>query len=200
MKHIFTEPDLIALDNIWPLGQRLDVSDGGTIVVAGAYEGRYIHYLNEMFPAAHIVGYEPQYDPFIKSCERFNSNKQVEIRNYGLTTCERDTELGLAGTDGASAVCFRGQNEMVHMANIVEELQIQAHEIDLFVINMEGSEWAVVPYVLDEMMHHRIKSMAVQFHHDYVSVGRAARVKNYLREYYDLDYEDTNNWTLWKRK
>ena len=188
------------LDKIWPIGQMLSVATGATIVVAGAYRGRYIHYLNEMFPTAHIVGYEPQYAEFEKLENRFMGNEQIEIRNYGLTTSDRDVALGLAGTDGASAVIFRGQNETVHMANVVEELQIQAHELALFLMNMEGSEWAVIPYLLDEMMHHRIKSMAVQFHPDYVSAGRAIRVKEYMREYYNLVYEDTNNWTLWERK
>lgn len=199
MKHEFTDPDLIALDAIWPIGQMLSVMDGGTIVVAGAYEGRYIHYLNQMFPKAHIVGYEPQRDAYVKCEARFVGNDMVEVRNYGLATSERDVELGLAGTDGASSVAFRGQNELVHMANIVEELQLQGSELDLFVMNMEGSEWAVLPYLLDEMMHHRIKSLAVQFHPNYVSKDRKVRVQAYLFEYYDLEYSDKNNWTLWKR-
>lgn len=197
MKHDFTEPDLAELDRIWPIGQMLAVSDKGAIIVAGAYEGRYIAYLHEMFPMAEIHGFEPQEHAFLVASKR--APARVTLYCSGLATKERRMQMGHSNTDSASVLVHAGHLQDVSMIDAVEAIQ-SIPPIDLFVMNMEGYEWALIPYLLDEMMHHRIKSLAIQFHADYVSLQRAQRVRDYLGEYYTLAFADTNNWTLWERK
>jgi hypothetical protein len=38
MSHTFTNPENAELDRIWPLGQKLKVSDGGKIIVVGKHD------------------------------------------------------------------------------------------------------------------------------------------------------------------
>lgn len=195
MKHTFTDPDLAELDRIWPLGQLLTVPDNGTILVAGAYEGRYIAYLHEMFPQTAIHGYEPQ----DVACEgAANRVPDAELYDSGLATANRKMFLGRYGTDGASVLADEGFAQSVNMVDAVEAIQ-GIPPIDLFVMNMEGYEWALIPYLLDEMMHHRIRALAIQFHPEYVSVERSQRVLDYLGEYY-LNTFNCPGWTYWERK
>jgi len=198
MTHTFTDPDLIELDRIWPLGQKLVMPDGGTILVAGAYEGRYMHYLSEMFPKASVIGYEPQPTAFKTLLSRTRPLLNTVIYCKGLATRERYMELGNYGTDGASVLTHAGERKDVEMLDAVEAIQ-SVDPLALFVMNMEGYEWALLPYLLDEMMHHRIASFAIQFHPAYVSPGRAQRVMDYLGEYYNNTF-NCPSWTYWQRK
>lgn len=201
MKHTFTDPDLLALDKIWPIGQMLEVPEHGSIVVAGAYEGRYVHYLSEMFPKAFIVGYEPQRASYRIASNRLQGRAGIVFINAGLGTGDREVRMFNSETDGANIIREGGKLSRVVIKDAVNEIHSRLpRTVDLFVMNMEGSEWAVLPYLMDEMLHHRIRSFAIQFHPDYVSAERAFRVREQLSWYYHLIHNDYPSWTYWKRK
>lgn len=198
MKHTYTDPDLAELDRIWPIGQMLEApKDFSVIVVAGAYKGRYIAYLSEMFSQAQFVGYEPQQDAYESLVLRFATSKRVQIIKAGLGTGNRQVAMGKSGTDGASVLSTSGKTTWVKLFDAIEAMPAY---IDLLVLNMEGYEWALLPYLLNEMMHHRIASLAIQFHYDYVSTQAANRVIEQLSEYYHCPYSDENHWTYWRKK
>lgn len=205
MKHTFTDPDLIELDRTWPIGQMLDVPENGTIVVAGAYKGRYMHYLSELFPTAYLIGFEPRQSVMVEAQKRLGARigalLKIQFFNQGLATADRFSVMGRADSDGASVVEVGGEHCDVQMVDAVEALQ-SFNPIDLLLLNMEGSEWALIPYLLDEMMHHRIASIALQQHTKYASKERISRVWSYLAEYYDLVYSDgkLDGWSYWRRK
>jgi len=197
--HTFTDPDLAELDRIWPLGRQLVVPDDGTIVVAGAYEGRYLRYLSDLFPTAKVWGFEPQATAFLTAQERCKDNLNIRLFSFGLATSDRYIRIGNAGTDGASVATLAGKLEGAQFRDAVVMLN-STLPIDLLVLNAEGSEWALLPYLLDEMMHHRIRSMAIQFHPKYVSIERCNRVVSYIREYYTQAYFDWPHWCYFVRK
>lgn len=200
MSHVFTDPDLIELDKIWPLGRQLIVSELGTIVVAGAYKGRYLHYLSELFPRALLYGYEPQAKPFAELQKRFRGSPRIVLANYGLATANRKMWMDFKD-DGSSAVSTTDHGfQTVTMTDAVEVIQSIGTQVDLFVINMEGNEWVLIPHLLDELIHHRIKSLAIQFHPQYVSEQRAEYVLKYLYQYYESSHEGYPDWTYWIRK
>ena len=117
--HTFTDPDLLELDRIWPLGQQLVVPENGTIIVAGAYEGRYMDYLSELFPTASIFGFEPQKVAWQTALNRLRGKPKVECFNYGLGTAKREMALGKIGTDGASVAESEGDCKSIY---IMDEL------------------------------------------------------------------------------
>jgi len=197
--HVFQDPDLAELDRIWPLGRQLVVPDDGCVVVAGAYEGRYMSYLLELFPTAYLFGYEPQKAKFDMLNERIGKNPRVVLYDRGLGTAGRMTFLGNGGTDGASVASSAGKCVPARINDAVWEFGAYKN-IDLLLLNIEGSEWPLIPYLLDELMHHRIRSMAIQFHPKYVSQERADQVIEYLLEYYARPYWDYPSWTYWQRR
>lgn len=193
----FSCADLSELDEQWPLGKKLVVPESGTIVVAGAYRGRYLHYLSELFPTAGLFGYEPQKAAFHQAQRRV---EKAVVFNYGLGSASRSVTMGNTGTDGASVINPSGFRKLVELRDASEVLGVYP-VIDLLVMNMEGYEWALIPYLLAEMMHHRIKSMAIQFHPEYVCPERAGRVFGELLWYYHHEnYWDYPTWTYWQRR
>lgn len=201
MKHEFTDPDLLALDEIWPIGQQLVSRQHGAIIVAGAYKGRYIRYCADRFPDVKITGYEPQTEIFNELYQGLKHNQNIKLVNGGLGTANRRCTIFDAGTDGASFLSLKGKSTFAHMHDAVERVHADAVDgvIDAMILNMEGYEYALLPYLMGEMMSRRILSLAVQFHPDYVSIGHALRVQDLLHENYRLIYSDTNNWTHWVR-
>jgi len=198
-QHVFSDPDLAELDRIWPLGRQLVVPEHGDIVVVGAYEGRYMTYLRDLFPTASLTGYEPQTAKFDILKSRFAGQQQVIVFNAGLATAARSVLLGNIGTDGATVATTSNHGyAKIKMWDAVEELSSHL-SIDLLLMNCEGSEWPLIPYILDEMLHHRIRSMAIQFHPQYVSIERCNRVVSYIREYYTQEYFDWPNWCYFVR-
>lgn len=193
MSHIFTDPDLAELDRIWPVGQMLSVPTGGTILIAGAYYGRYFRYLKDRFPTASIIGYEPNPDAYHIALNL----PWTSLYPRALGTANRKVRMTVEG-DGSN--CIRpGSTERYAYAVDAVEAILNLGKIDLFLMNMEGSEWSVLPYLLDEMMHHRIETLAIQFHPTYVSSVRMLVVLEYLSSYYRLLYDNIPTWSYWKR-
>lgn len=195
MKHVFTDTDLIELDRIWPLGRQLAVPENGTIVVAGVYEGRYCHFLSELFPTATVYGYEPDPDAFLTAAARVGG---AHLFNVGLATANRQMALLNGGTDGASVVASGSPVRGVQMDAVTAFHTLPP--IDLLVLNVEGYEWTLLPYLLGELMHHRIASMAIQFHPEYVTDNHVTRVLNQLGEYYERTYWEWPSWVNVQRR
>lgn len=172
----------------------------GTILVAGAYRGDYLLYFSQQFPSARLFGYEPQTEMFDQARRRLG--RKAALFNYGLGTAKRTVMGGRCGSDGSSALVTDGKHESWLMRDAVEVIHEISPALDLLVLNCEGGEWALLPYLLDEMMHHRIASIALQQHTQFASPQRIARVLDYLREYYDciLDDGKKDGWSFWRRK
>lgn len=185
----------------------LSVPENGVIVVAGAWKGDYLQWLGEQFPRRRLYGFEPQRDAYEQTTAKVQASPTEAVAaaamfNYGLSTATRTVHAGRCGTDGGSVYTTDGKREAWQMRDAVELLHEIAPMIDLLLLNAEGSEWSLIPYLLDEMMHHRIASIALQQHTKYASKERIARVKSYLAEYYDLIYTDgqLDGWEYWRRK
>lgn len=172
----------------------LVVPENGVVVVAGAFKGAYLKYLSQRFPTANLHGFEPQKEAYEEALKNLAGCK-VTLYNQGLATATRDVWCGKHGSDGCSVASSEGELQRLEMVDAVQAFNSIGGAIDLLVLNAEGSEWPLLPYLMDEMMHHRIKTMAVQFHPDYVSSACVNRVVAALDEYYNRVHWDWPHWT-----
>lgn len=195
-----TDPDLIALDEIWPIGRQLVISDGGTVIVAGAYRGRYMHYLAELYPKAGLIlGFEPQRNEVMTAFWRIHkySNCAVVGRALGVETVE-SVPMGKWGTDGCSLVVTSGSIGKVSMVEFAEGMkQHRVTDIDCFICNMEGYEYILLPHIFKNKLHERIKSMAVQFHSE-VELGEQT-IRAVLNDYYGEPIK-CPGWDYWRKQ
>lgn len=185
-----TTEDLDELDRIWPLGKQLVVPDGGTVLVAGAYEGRYMHYVETRFKPGLIIGYEPQKEKAAIASERLRSTKSIVIpEGIGVHTCM--VAMDQYGTDGCRIAQFTAR-DMVRLNSIDHVLDGIGKPVDLFICNMEGYEAPLLSYLLTMGRIKEIKSLAIQFH------SEKPRLFNALADHYGAPiYDEFPTWCYW---
>lgn len=132
--------DLDELDRIWPLGKQLVVPDGGTVLVAGAYEGRYMHYICTRFKPGKVLGFEPQVEKVPIAEDRLRQHGQLtKVFGLGIGVQDCLAFVQETGTDGCKislAGVATGQVKLRSIDSILDE----HGPIDLFICNMEGYE------------------------------------------------------------
>lgn len=150
----------LALD--WPIDSNSYVWE------IGGYEGRWAAQMAEKFdPVINI--FEPQ----IWAChileKRFQGNPKVIVHRLGLWTHYAVLKLWEHDTDGASVVKNSGRkNELCDFADIFHP---SPTEVDVCLMNIEGGEFVLLPYMiaLDQMK--RFRYFWCQFHPGVVEHG-----------------------------
>lgn len=193
-----TDPDLQALDEIWPIGRQLVIPDGGIVVIAGAFKGRYMHYIAELYPAASkIWGFEPQLKAAEDAFWRTHRYQNCFVTGVALGAERNDAvPMGRWDTDGCSLVAFDGKVGKTKMIEFEEAMKrYKLDIIDCFICNMEGYEYHLLPHIFKNKLHNRIKSMAIQFH-PVMALGEDT-IKATLNEYYGEPIQSPG-WFYWR--
>ena len=190
--HVFTDPDLQELDRIWPLGQKLVVPDGGRVLVAGAYEGRYMDYICSRFEPGLVIGFEPQLVAATRARQRLEKHGESALvisEGIGVHDCMVTFESH--GTDG----CKVGSVDASRLQYLrgIDSVLFQFGPLDLFICNMESYEYALLPYLVGSDQIGRIKSLAVQFHCDNLACRDLMD-----RHYGAPTYSDFPTWMYWR--
>lgn len=183
------EPMLV--EEIWPIAKLL--SPRSTIIVAGAWKGLYLHYLSVRFPDVKVIGFEPQKEAFTETQKRIDKFKlNAEVRNYGLGIADESLMIGQAGSDGASMLSEQSPSTIAEVRDaspVLSDLGL----ISLFVMNMEGYEYILLPYLIGRKLIRRIEALAVQFHPKYCNIDLRVPLHQH---YGDCVYENPD-WSYW---
>lgn len=186
--------DPMLVEQIWPIAGLLS-SAQTTIVVAGAWKGLYLHYFAQRFPNARVVGFEPQAEAFIGLKERIFKNKltNAEVHPYGLGLANQHITIGSWGSDGASFLSAQPPFNISELRD-AQPILYDLEPISLFVMNMEGYEYLLLPYLIGTKLLHRIDSLAIQFHPKFFNFD----LRFVLRQQYGESVYDDPDWTYWK--
>lgn len=208
MNPINYDEDLHQLDRIWPMGKMLGlcIPEGGNVLVAGAYEGRYMDYVLTRFKPGKVYGFEPQKEkakiararlqarhPLKHPSERYN---RILVTEYGLGTHDCEVTMRNTGTDGCRVSGFPDgdpDEEPASLMNIDYFFAGFMPIVDLFICNMEGFEIQLLSYLIGSGEIERIRALAVQFH------SQNNRVAKMLTQHYGMPvYDDFPTWMLWR--
>ena len=142
----------LALD--WPI-------DAESVVwEIGGYEGRWAAQIPEKYDP-HIFIFEPQEWAYRKLVERFEGTK-ASIFSFGLWTHETKLPLQEFGTDGASVVRHNGRT--AGSGDFADIFAVLWSDIDLCLMNVEGAEYVLIPYLLGLNAMEKIRFFWCQFH------------------------------------
>lgn len=159
-------------------------------VVAGAYKGDTVAFLRHHFPSSFVHAYEPQRWAHDFLVDRFRRDSQVLVASYALG--ERDIYHAVLyehGTDAASLIPRADSREQAECTVFRADEHLPA-TIDLFVMNMEGYEFILIPFLLNKT-NVAVRNFIVQFH------GAAEYTRSVLRTH---GYKETSigaNWYLY---
>jgi len=182
---------------------RLDykLNENSLVFDIGGYVGDFSSLIYEKYKC-NVYIFEPS-PVFFKTCvERFKNDKKILCFNYGLSDSEN--ELYLSNEKEASSITKNIKNKNVQsvkirkFSNVFKELKI--NKIDLLKINIEGSEYSLMPHIIEEKLIEKINNIQIQFH-IFITEAKDKRkaIINSLRKTHKNDwcyYFVWENWSL----
>jgi FkbM family methyltransferase len=145
----------LALD--WP-----GVDENSVVWEIGGYKGRWALQMAQKYnPTIHF--FEPMKWALDQAEEKLKGYK-VHLHNFALWTHNGEMSLGDFGRDGASLLKPDNKDQQVVLAIDIEEVFQRFAPVDVCLMNIEGGEFVLVPYMigLDLMKH--IRYFWAQFH------------------------------------
>lgn len=185
----------LALD--WPI-------DKDSIVFEiGGYEGRWALQMAEKYNPRMFI-FEPQ-DWARDRCAEKLRGYNATIYPFGLWVYEAYLPLGDFGRDGASLLKPNHKDVTTVLVKdifgfILEHLE-KDEEIDVCLMNIEGAEWALVPYMIGLGIMDRIKYFWMQFH-TFVpyAFDKKDILFNNIQKTHDLYWDSSPTAICWRRK
>lgn len=166
------------------------------VVDVGGYKGDWVAAIVQRYNP-YVWVFEPIEEFYVVCKERFKDNPKVSVYNYGLS--DKDEEQGIALRDDASAVCAEGTRRIVlkDAASILSGIHV-----DLISINIEGSEYTVLPKMLESGVAILCKYIQVQFHWKGIEGCVAMRdaIRSKLAETHNESYCYQFVWESWTRR
>jgi FkbM family methyltransferase len=167
---------------------------------AGGYEGQWTSDIYSKYNCSIYV-FEPVKSYFKCIEERFKKNNKINVFCFGLGNKNISTVINL--DQASSSVYKKGEkSETIKIVNITSFLKKnRISSIDLFKINIEGSEYDL----LDELIRSgdilKIKNLQVQFH-DFTSDSyqRMKRLHFLLSKTHFTTYSYPFVWENWRIK
>lgn len=134
----------------------------GTVVVVGAYKGDTTEFIVEHHPGVRILAWEPQ---IWAALQIPTHDGQVRVYPYALGMENGQKILYESGTDAASLLRLPNYRTRTYV-DVKDARQVFGFlgltEIDLLFLNIEGSEYELIPYLLDYGLP--VATWMVQFH------------------------------------
>lgn len=174
------ESAVIASENLGP---------NSRVVVAGAYKGDTIAFLRELFDC-YVAGYEPQPWAFDRCYARFGADPKVHLFPYALGTSNEWLPMWKIGTDGATLEPVTGENSGL-LVDVRDALTAPI-SCNLLVLNIEGYEHTLLPYLSNHGRLSCIDAIIMQWHGE-------ARLAAGTRVVLERTHRPTWIWGSWER-
>lgn len=179
------EWDRRALD--WP-----DLPPRAVVVEVGGYKGRWALQMIERYPSIRLHVYEPQ--PWAAAVCRAVLGERAQVYDYGLGVRDETLPMARYETDGCTFV--GGDGPALPLRDAAKALPKQ---IGLMLINIEGYEYTLIPYLIAKGITPR--RLVVQFHThaDVGGWGMAAVSAALLTARYRLLWDYGPTLMAWRR-
>lgn len=153
--------ETLALD--WPIDEHAVVWE------IGGFEGRWAAQMVEKYnPLMYI--FEPQMWAYAKLIRQFEGNPKVSVHPVGLWTYDTILRLWEHDTDGASVVKRDGRAS--ELCSFTDIFHPHPTEVDVCLMNIEGGEFVLLPYLLGLEQMRRFRFFWCQFHPGVVAHGQ----------------------------
>ena len=182
---------------------RLDYKlDNDSVVFdVGGYEGGWSEQVYDKFkPSIFIFEPVPEYAKSIKA--KFSNKPKIKTYDYGLSN--RDSKLNIYLNDDNSSFHISKTGKVVIAdvkavtPKLLEELGV--NKIDLMKVNIEGAEYELLDYMIENGTFDKVDNLQVQFHN---FVPDAIKKRNSIRAKLSITHTETwcyeFVWENWKR-
>lgn len=180
----------------------LDLPPGGVCIVAGGYKGDTADFLRKVH-RSRVYAFEPQEWAVTELQERFAGDHWVQVRPFGLGSTNADgMPMGEYGNDACSFLFDRSTVRTVGKGDLRDVAQVWKEEgigyLDLLLLNMEGYEYVLLPYMADRGLLACVGNVVLQIH-EHVAVEGVA-LGSVLRQTHEIVADFGPAWQWWRRK
>lgn len=196
--------DTFALLNRWPMATEFNLPPDSEVVVIGSYKGITMELLDDLWHPKHITGFDPQ----IWACDaariRLKGRDNCEVIEYALGRYNTTLKMGEWHTDACSFLLDSREMSMGHIWDVHQVFSHRYEHIDLLVMNVEGYEFILLPYMEEKGWLHKIDRLAIQWH---LGLGNDPKTDNDVADQIDsigenglkLVIDERPNWTYHER-
>lgn len=188
--------------------ERYGLTPSSVAVVIGAFEGRTAQAIHELY-GCQIFAFEPVEHACELFRQRLNGAPNVVLEPYALGAMAGVFPMEEHSNYGASFVGRRfgefapdarqmGQGEMREMKPALSDLGIR--EIDLLVMNIEGYEFYLLPYMLRHKMLEAVRYLLVQFHLKVEVEPGLTEICAQLNLTHRCRWDNGPSWMSWERR
>jgi FkbM family methyltransferase len=166
----------------------------------GGYIGEWSDKIQRKYDSKVYI-FEPVFKYFSELKKTFEFKENIKIYNFGLSDKTYDTEII---HDGASSSLYLtdGKKEKIKLINFVDFIKSEEiKNIDLIKINIEGGEYDLLDFILENNLQTQINNFQIQFHKMFDDCEiRRNNIREKLSETHTLTYDYTFVWENWEKK
>lgn len=172
-----------------------DLTKDSFVLDLGGYLGDFAAEVRSRYDCKVLI-LEPVTEFFEKIERRFENDTNVEVIKAGLGHISGIESISLAANSSSIKSNTSGRLEQIKLLSfpdLVEKFNLK--QIDLVKINIEGSEFDVLPDMLNSTVD--IRSYLIQFHKiDTESLSKRDAIRSTLRKSY---IENWNYYFVWEK-
>lgn len=164
MKHLTNLKKWLDCDGDNTLALDWPVDELSLVWEIGGYEGRWTKQMVEKH-GCYIEVFEPQEWAFKKLQDQFYDVPAVKVYPYGLWIRDDFLPIGSFFTDGASII-KKGDGDPTHAGAFrdIHREMMHVGVLDVCLMNIEGAEWDLIPYMIAKNDMMKIDNFWCQFH------------------------------------
>ncbi len=169
------------------------------VVDLGGYKGEFALDIHNRYDC-YVYVFEPVKLFYLYCDKLFKGNSKVLVFNYGLSDDNKSAYIS-DEDNGSSIIKSNEENcELIVLKKFEEILDYLGIEvIDLLKINVEGSEFEILPHLLKTGVIKKVKYLQIQFHSFYPNAGP---LRDSIRHELSLTHDEMWNypfvWESWK--
>lgn len=165
------------------------LNENSIIFELRGYKGDWIHDMYNKY-ACNCYVFEPVKEFYEIIKERLHGNKKVHAYNMGIGTSTYFTTIGVS-EDGSSTYGKKSVSEKIKIKSLEEFLtENQIEKIDLMQINIEGGEYDLLEWIIENGYSKKIRGLQIQFHHipEINSENRMHNIQSKLESTHRLEW------------
>ena len=144
-------------------------------------------------------GYEPIFEFYESSVEKFALFENVHLRNYGLSN-KNGFAIFRQNGDATGVMQVKGVDMKVQLRDIADE-EIFTRSLSLVVCNIEGGEYDLVERLVEKSMLKNIEVLLIQTHDvDDFSKQKMIEMRRQLSKTHFPEFKYDFIWDSWIRK
>jgi len=184
-----------------------DLDETSVVVDGGAYLGNWAERV-VMRSGARLYAFEPNPAVLPRLHDRIDRYPSVSVHEFGLGSSDATIELTLQGPGSSffpTNYFAKKRNVDTTTARIRDAAQafddLELSHIDLLALNIEGSEFEVLPRLIETGWIHRTDALLIQFHEWLPAAHRRRRaIQRKLQETHTKLFYFPWAWEAWRRQ